>query len=233
MNAKLFARLFAVLVLAFLPFVSETVHAQSCAGLTVLNESSVDLNESAICEAVTPWVNHGHQVYVFVTDAKVPSEGEWRATRDRVEIAWGIYDRSNDSFSKKAVSVELTTDTSKPWGQDLAFGEVLFGTALDSDQAVQGIEGQMKNTVASGDVNGAIVKAFNNAYTLAYPPATATPLPRPTPVDVLMKFIITKYFFCREEEMDLEPLMNIVLEYWIFHQYNEKYIYNNIQEYIY
>ncbi len=160
------------------------VHAQNCIGLTVLNESTTQLNESAICEVATPFVNHGHQVYVFVTDAKVSTEEEWMAIRDRVEIGWRVYNRSTDTLSKTMVSIELTTDTTNSWGQDLAFGKQLYGTALDTDQAVKAIEGKMKNIVANGDVNGAIVNAFSEAYTKAYPPPTPTPLPTVAPVVV-------------------------------------------------
>lgn len=163
-------------------YISMPVQAQSCAGVTFLNESDYDLNESAICEVTTPWVNKGHRVYVFVTDEPVPTnEDDWFAIRDRIEGKdyMNFYDPAKDEFQKVAVAVEISTDTSQPWGQEFAFGSVLFGTPLDSDAQVQLIEGQMKNTVAAGDVNGAIINAFNNAYMLAYPPATATPLPRP------------------------------------------------------
>lgn len=170
--------LLATLILVLLAPITITHAQDQCTSVTILNESSQQIDSNRICEAASRFVAKGHQVFVFVTDESAGrTEDDWFAIRDRVETDWGIYNPSDDTFSKKAVSVELTTDTSKPWGQDLAFGEVLFGTLLDNDQVISQIEGNLKNQVAQGDVTAAIVDAFNAAYGKGSPPLPPTRVP--------------------------------------------------------
>ena len=137
-------RIIVLLALFFAPLARFTsVRAQDlCTSVTILNESSKQIDSNKICEAASKFVAKGHQAYVYVTDKSAgTSEDDWFAIRDQIEGNWGIYNKSNDTFSKKAVAVELTTDTSKPWGQDFAFGEMLFDTPLDNDQVTSQIEG--------------------------------------------------------------------------------------------
>jgi hypothetical protein len=147
----------------------------TCAGLTVRDDTSATLDDDALCAAAEPWIEQGVQVYVFVTDEDPSSEDAWFAIRDEVEGGWGIYNPANQTFARSALAVELTTVTSHPWGQDIAFGERLFGTPLDDDTAVARLEGRLKNGVAEGDGSAAIVDALSAAYTTAYPDAVPVP----------------------------------------------------------
>ncbi len=141
-----------------------------CPGLTVLDDSSRQLEVDALCEAAQPLMDRGLQVYVFVTDQNPVTESDWWELRDLAEVSWGIYDPSNDTFAITAFSVELSTVTTYPWGQDIAFGEAMFGTPLDNDMVIANIEGRLKNNVAAGDVTSAIVAAIQESVNAAYPP---------------------------------------------------------------
>lgn len=193
--------LLAVITLVFLTGVA---FADGCPNVRILNESNTTkLNEETICNAAQQWVNKGFQVYIFVTDANPGTEDEWFLIRDRVEGAWGIYNPSNDTFSKGALAVELTTVTGHPWGQDLAFGEYLFSTPLDNDAVIGRLEGQLKNTVTTGEVSGAIVEILNQSYQIAYPPVTPTPKPMPT-------VIVTGPTTIHETKVDFGPLVRLI-----------------------
>ena len=174
--------------------------ADGCAGVQIRNDSSTSIDEALICEATEQWVKKGFQVYVFVTDQDPGTEEAWYAIRDEVEPAWGIYDPANDTFAKGALAIELTTDTSHPWGHDLAFGEYLFGTSLDDDAVIGRLEGQLKNGVSRGEVTEAIVNLLNESYQIAFPLPTLTPEPIPT-------VVVTGPTTIHETKVDFGPLV--------------------------
>jgi hypothetical protein len=176
-------RLFLLVLIVFMSATVTTVQAQTdqCTSVTILNESATQIDQDQICNAASSLVAKGHQIFVFVTDKPAgATEDDWYAIRDKVEGDWGIYNKASDSFSKKAVAIEITTDTSKPWGQDLAFGEMLYNTPLDDDAVVSRVEGGLKNQVATGEITAAITTALNAAYDNGYPPPPPTPEPIPT-----------------------------------------------------
>ncbi len=159
--------LFCLLTLTLIPLYP--VMAQNCSNVTIQNDSTQQLDTNRICTAAARWTQKGLQVYIWVTDKPAGSASQdWLSLRDHRETAWGIYDRSNDTFRSTALAIELTTDTSKSWGQDFAFGEKLFGTALDSDQAVNDLENSLKNRVAAGNITTGIVESLNSAYDKAF-----------------------------------------------------------------
>ncbi len=147
----------------------QPVQAQSCRDVTILNQSDQRLDADKICNAGLRWVQRSHHVYVWVTARSAgATEKDWLAMRDQTETAWGIYNASDDTFNVDAVAVELSLDTSKSYGQDFAFGERVFGTALDDDQVVNSLESSLKQKVASGDITAAIVDTLNAAFDKAY-----------------------------------------------------------------
>lgn len=146
----------------------------ACTGVQIRNDSDAVVDEQAICTAAAAWTERGTQVYIYATDEQPSSEDAWFAIRDEVESKWKIYDPADQTFAKGALAVEVTTDTSSPWGQDIAFGENLFGTPLDNDSVVSGLEGRLKNKVAAGDLTVAFTSALQESYTTAFPAAVPT-----------------------------------------------------------
>lgn len=189
MNKRFLVVVFLLSVMIMLN--SASAAAQSCA-IKFLDESSkIDLNQAGICEAANGFIQRGFEVYVFVTDADPRTEDEWFNIRDRVEVAWNIYNPSNDTFSKRALAIEITTVTSYPWGQDIAFGGYLFNTPLDNDTAIGMLEGQLKNAVTTGDVNRAISSTLTSAYNTAFPTVASVPTSVPvTPQQIVATKVV-------------------------------------------
>lgn len=176
-QTKVTAACLTLLILCF-AVLSPTVRAQNeCPSLQIRNESSAQIDERTLCAAAKPWIDNGEQVYIFATDARPASEDAWFALRDEIESEWRIFNPADDTFAKTALAVEVTTDTSKPWGHDIAFGEALFGTPLDNDATIQRLEGRLKNQVAAGNLTAAIGDALSGSFVTAFPQAQSNGAP--------------------------------------------------------
>jgi hypothetical protein len=153
---------------------------QSCPQVTFLNRSSTTLDQEAICQAAQPWGQQGIQLFVFLTDREPANEQEWFNILDQAEAQAGIRDPSQaDSFQRNALAFEATTATDLPFAVSITYGERLYGTPLDTDQAaLDRVKTELRNGIAQGDATTGFVDAIQAAYGVTYPVvATATPLP--------------------------------------------------------
>ena len=157
------------------------VQAQSICPYADINlDTDQTVDVEAICEAAQPWAEEGFQVIILLTDYRAPSEEDWFTFLDQAESEAGVRSLSqSDSFNNDALAFEASTASDLPWGCNVTFGERLFNSALDTDEAIGKIKGQMRNHIAAGDPTTAFVKALTLSYEIRYPTTTAAPSPTP------------------------------------------------------
>ncbi|MDY7042495.1 MAG: hypothetical protein SVX38_16710, partial [Chloroflexota bacterium] len=125
----------------------------------------------AICEAAQPWADDGFRIFIFLTDQRPESENDWFALLDQTEADAGLRDLSQaDSFDKNTLALEASTATDLTWAYSVTYGERLFDTPLDTDEATREIKNQMRRAIAAGDPTGAFVQALSTAYETNHPP---------------------------------------------------------------
>ena len=166
-----------------------TTHAQAqtdCpyAKFKLDTEQTVDVN--AICNAAQPWSQQGIQIFIFLTDYQPQSEDDWFARLDQAEVEAGLRDpNATDSLNKNTLAFEASTATDLSWAYTLTYGELLYDTPLDKDEAALfRVKNQMRTAIAAGDPTAAFVGALETAYEINYPdsaPTTeSTVVPEPT-----------------------------------------------------
>ncbi len=138
------------------------------------------VDADAICNAAQPWADDGFQVLILLTDYRAESEDDWFAFLDQAEAEAGI--RGPDGFDKNALAFEASTATDLSWAYSMTYGELLYDSALDTDdKAIFQIKSQMRTAIAAGDPTRAFVQALATSYEINHPPLEPTKEPRPEP----------------------------------------------------
>ena len=147
------------------------VQAQpTCPYADIRLDTGQAVDVEAICETARPWADDGFQVVVLLTDYRATSEDDWFAFLDQAEAEAGIRDLSQpDAFDKNGIAFEASTATDLAWGYNVTIGEWLYGTALDTDEAVSRIESLMRNGITAGDPTTAFVQALTLSYEIYHP----------------------------------------------------------------
>ena len=132
-------------------------------------ESSQYVDTDAVCAAAQSWSEAGYQVFVFLTDVRPASEEAWFTLLDGVEAEAGLRDLTQaDSFAKAAIALEVTTATDLPYSVSLTYGETLYGSPLDTDEAaVEGIKRRIRDRVAAQDATWALTIGLGETADLA------------------------------------------------------------------
>ncbi len=135
-------------------------------------DTEVDVDVDAICQAAKPWSDKGFRVFVFLTDRKTANEDEWFALLDQVEADAGLRDlNQEDGFAKNALAFEAATDPAQGWACSITYGESLFGSRLDKDEAALAkIKEDMCRSIAAGEFTAAFADALRDTYETNYPP---------------------------------------------------------------
>jgi len=168
---QVLSALAALVLTAALGMIAYAQAQPPCLYADIRLDTELSVDTQAICEAARPWADEGFRVFIFLTDYHPTSEKDWFALLDKVEAEAGIYDPSqSDGFDKNALALEASTATDLSWAYSLTFGERLFGTALDTDEAAARIKSQMRTAIAAGDPTGAFVQALDTAYRIYHPP---------------------------------------------------------------
>ena len=142
-------------------------------------ESSQYVDTDAVCEAARPWSEAGYEVLVFLTDVRPASEDAWFTLLDGVEAEAGLRDLTQaDSFERAAIALEVTTATDLSYGVSLTYGETLYGSPLDTNEAaLEGIKRRVRDRVASQDATWALTTGLEESADLA----AIGEAPAPTP----------------------------------------------------
>lgn len=161
--------LFAILAVAGMA--GQAQGQAACPHATIRLETNQPLDTAAICEAARPWAEDGFQVFILLTDYRTGGEDDWFNYLDRVEIEAGLRGAEpGEGFNKNALALEASTAAGPDWGVSVTYGELLYGSRLDNDQALLQLNDQMRAAIAAGDPTGAFVGALNSAYAINHPP---------------------------------------------------------------
>ena len=135
-------------------------------------DTTLSVDREAVCTAAKAWAERGIEIFVYLTDESFASEAEWFEQLDRVEAEAGIVGTGQeDSFNRNTLAFEASTASNTPWAYTLTYGERLFDTNLDEDDAaVDQITTDMRNAIQSENGTGAFVQAIEQAYQVNYPP---------------------------------------------------------------
>ncbi|MHB0878573.1 MAG: hypothetical protein ACYC5O_21250 [Anaerolineae bacterium] len=169
------ATLLALVLVAF--DASGGAAQQDCANADIRIDSTRyadSIDASAICAAAAPWAGDGFRVLIYLTDFAPAGESDWFAHLDEVESQAGLRDLSQaDSFDRSGLAFEATT-ANAAYGYSITYGERLYDTPLDNDQATAGVKNAMRAAIVAGDPTGAFVTALERAYATYKPPPSAT-----------------------------------------------------------
>jgi hypothetical protein len=160
---------------------TQPAYAQSCVFADIVNESAMELDTAAICEAARPWAEDGYALLIYLTDDVPDDEAAWFDQLDRVEASVGMRDLSEiDAFNTNVLALEASTNAE--WATALTLGDRFLGSALDSNAASDRIKRQIQVGIASGDASSGFVNALDTAYALLNPVSeqpqiVATPVP--------------------------------------------------------
>lgn len=154
-----------------------TAHAQSpCAHAEFRLDTDLSVDTAAICRAAEPWAEEGMQVFIYLTDDRPRNEEQWYELLDRVEADAGLRNLNlPDSFDRNVVAFENSTAPELNWASTITYGEALYGSPLDTDDAtVLAIKKSMRDAIADGDPTRANVDALNATYEINHPVTVAT-----------------------------------------------------------
>ncbi|HEX6387707.1 MAG TPA: hypothetical protein VF177_23810 [Anaerolineae bacterium] len=149
------------------------VRAQSpCPHVDFRLDATLAVDQEAICEAAEPWAEEGIHIFIYLTDESFASETDWFDHLSQIEVEVGIADPGQeDGFDRSTLAFEASTTSNALWAYTLTYGERLFGTELDQDEAaVSLIKSNMHSAIQSGDATRAFVQAIEQAYAVNYPP---------------------------------------------------------------
>jgi hypothetical protein len=143
----------------------------ACAYAILRLETSQPVDAEAICQAAKPWAEEGVQVFVLLTDYTPQNEAEWFDFLDQAEARAGVRDLSlADSFDKNALSLAASTNNLASWGFTITYGEQLYDTPLDSNQAAGQIKAAMRQVLLEGrSPEQAFVEGLSSAYRINHP----------------------------------------------------------------
>ncbi len=177
MNYRRLLSALALLMIVAVMGIAARAQAQSpCPYADIRLDTDQAVDTDAICDAARPWADDGFRVFILLTDYRPESEDDWFAFLDQAEIEAGI--RGPDGFDKNALAFEASTATELSWAYSVTYGELLFGSALDTDdKATFQITSQMRAAIAAGDPTGAFVQALSTSYEISHPPPEPTEAP--------------------------------------------------------
>lgn len=181
MNRRRWSSVWVLLVVLTTAWGASPARAQStCPYADVRLDTDQAVDVEAICDVARPWADDGVRIFVFLTDRRPQSEDDWFVLLDQVEAEIGI--RGADGFDKNALAFEASTATDLSWAYSVTYGELLYDSPLDTDEAaILRIKNQMRTAIAAGDPTGAFVQALNTAYEVNHPASLAAPTAQPTP----------------------------------------------------
>ena len=164
---------FVVLIFLVTLLLAGSAGAQSpCSHVLFRVDSTTAVDKQAICDAAAPWSEQGIQVYIYLTDVVPENEDAWFALLDQVEIDAGL--RIADSFERGGVAFEASAQSGALWTNTITYGEALFDSNLDNDQALDQAREAMFSGLQQGDATGAFTNAITTAYDITYPPPSRT-----------------------------------------------------------
>lgn len=160
----------AMLLLLLLP--AAPVGAQGpCPYAQIRNDSVLSLNVNAVCEAARPLAEQDYRVLVYLTDYRPGSQTDWFSHIDTVEAEAGLRDLSQpDAFADNGLALEASTATDLSYAYSITFGERLFDSALDTDEAASRLREAMRRAIADGDPTRGFVEALEDVNRTLNPP---------------------------------------------------------------
>jgi hypothetical protein len=159
------------MLLAAIGLVQRAQAQSPCPHVDFRLETTQSLDQEAICEAAEPWAEAGIQIFIFLTDERPSSETEWFERLDQVEAEAGLRDLGQpDNFNRNSLAFESSTSEAS-WANTITYGEALFGTRLDTDDAaLNRVKSQLRNALQNGNPTGAFMQALEETYAINYPP---------------------------------------------------------------
>ncbi|MEO1297181.1 MAG: hypothetical protein AAFW75_15615, partial [Cyanobacteria bacterium J06636_16] len=159
----------------------------TCPYATIRIESVQYVDQAAVCEAARPWADSGYEVLVFLTDTRPESEDAWFSVLDQVEAESGLRDfTQGDSFEFDGIALEATTATDLSYAVSITYGEDLYNTPLDTNEAaLEGIKRNVRDKIATQDATWALAAGLEEMADLvgigSGGTASTAPLPLQSP----------------------------------------------------
>ncbi|MEZ4641490.1 MAG: hypothetical protein R3E31_01915 [Chloroflexota bacterium] len=146
------------------------VQAQSsCSHVDFRLDTTLAVDQTAVCQAAQPWADEGVRIFVYLTDTPSANEDEWFSQLDQIETAEGY--RNGTVFEKNVLAFEATTASNAGWSTTLTYGELLYDTPLDQEEtAVTRLKNEMRQAIQGGDATTAFVTAVEQSYSINNPP---------------------------------------------------------------
>ncbi|MCA9978061.1 MAG: hypothetical protein KC413_20010, partial [Anaerolineales bacterium] len=146
------------------------VQAQSsCSHVDFRLDTTLAVDQTAVCQAAQPWADEGVRIFVYLTDTPSANEDEWFSQLDQIETAEGY--RNGTIFEKNVLAFEATTASNAGWSTTLTYGELLYDTPLDQEEtAVTRLKNEMRQAIQGGDATTAFVTAVEQSYSINNPP---------------------------------------------------------------
>lgn len=163
--------LFLISVLLGATTIVRSAAAQSaCSHVRFRLDTELEVNETAVCNAAEPWSDQGYTLFIFLTDLTPDDTDAWYTLLDRVEADAGLRDLNQaDSFQPGVLALEAST-TGADWATTITYGERLFNTAIDSDEAAGRIQTALRSGLRAGDPTAGLTDAITTAYEIRFPP---------------------------------------------------------------
>lgn len=137
--------------------------AQGCDAAILRIETTLPVDQGAICDAAAPLAAEGYQLFIYITDEAPASEEAWFALLDQVEQEAGL--AQGQALSTSALALELST-ADLPYAATLTYGERLFNSAVDNASGADRIKAEMRGGVAAGRPGDGIVAALEQSAEL-------------------------------------------------------------------
>ena len=155
-----------------------------CPYATLQIDSIQYVDQAAVCEAAKPWADDGYKVLVFLTDARPETEDAWFNLLDSVEAEAGLRDLTQtDSFERAAIALEATTATDLPYAVSITYGETLYNTPLDTDDAaLEGIKRSVREKIATQDATWGLTAGLQEMAALVGVPTSSAEVGGPNSV---------------------------------------------------
>ncbi len=134
------------------------VNAQSCNYATIIDDSALDLDVSAVCDAARPLANEGYDVLVYLTDFTSNNENDIFAKLDQAEIDAGLRNQSFQ-FADNGLAFE-----GLPNAGYVTFSDKMNGSALDNN--VGRLKEMLLDGIESGDATSGFVNAMEESAAL-------------------------------------------------------------------
>jgi hypothetical protein len=174
MTRKLWLTAVSLLLLAVS---TRTIQAQSpCAHVDFRLDTTLPLDQAAVCAAAQPWADQDLRVFVYLTDVNPTGEDAWYDLLDQVEAAAGLRDLSQaDGFNRSTIAFEASATSNAAWAHTVTIGKALFETPLETDDGLAQASARLRAGLQQGDATSAFTNAITTAHAIAYPPPPPPP----------------------------------------------------------